>query len=115
MRAKVLRSFVSNQPRIRASVDDIIEMPEGVDWVRAGLVEILPDEPMPKIDLDELNVPGMDKKYLNKLKKLVEDASLKTPEKAVIREKGKSSQEEASTRESSASKSKTSTKAKRKR
>ena len=89
MRAKVLRSFVSNQPRFRASAGEIIEMPEDVDWVKAGFVEILPDEPKPEIDLAELAAYGVDKKYQNKFKRLVEDASLKTPEKATIRSTGK--------------------------
>jgi hypothetical protein len=88
MRAKVLRSFVSNQPRVRASIDEIIELPEDVDWVQAGLVEVLPDEPKPEIDLDELNDPEIPKKYQNRLKKLVEDAALHTPEKAVSRSTG---------------------------
>ena len=80
---------MSNQPRMRASRGEIIELPEDVDWVRAGLVEVLPDEPKPEIDLEELEIPGMDKKYQNRIKKLVEDASLAAPEKAVTREKGK--------------------------
>lgn len=80
---------MSNQPRMRASVDEIIELPEDVDWVKAGFVEVLPDEPKPEIDLDELKVPGLKKKYQNSLKKLVEDATLAAPEKAVTREKGK--------------------------
>ena len=95
MRGKVLRSFVSNEPRVRASRGETIELPEDVDWVRAGLVEELPDEEPPVIDLDELNVPGMDKKYQNRIKKLVEDASLVTPEKAVSREKGKGESQKA--------------------
>ena len=80
---------MSNQPRMRASRGEIIELPEDVDWVRAGLVEVLPDEPKPEIDLEELQIPGMDKKYQNRIKKLVEDAALAAPEKAVTREKGK--------------------------
>lgn len=88
MRAKVLRSFVSNQPRMRASTGETIEVPDGVDWVKAGFVEPLPDEEMPEIDLEALKVEGMDKKYQNRLKKLVEDTTRKTPETAVTRAKG---------------------------
>lgn len=89
MRGKVLRSFVSNQPRVRASRGEIIELPEDVDWVRAGLVEELPDEEPPVIELDDSDLPDEVKKYTKNLRKMVENTSLKTPEKAVTRSTGK--------------------------
>lgn len=88
MRGKVIRSFASAQPDFIGSEGDVIDIPDGCDWVRAGFVEILPEEPRPAIDLESLKVEGIEKKYQNRLKKLVEDTTRKTPETAVTREKG---------------------------
>lgn len=43
MKVRVLKSF--GGVNFRASSGDIIELPEGVDWLRAGLVEPFIEEP----------------------------------------------------------------------
>jgi hypothetical protein len=47
-KVKVLRSFVAVTPdgKVRASAGDIIDMPDGVDWLPAGFVElVVPEKP----------------------------------------------------------------------
>jgi hypothetical protein len=45
-KVKVLRSFVAVTPdgKVRASAGDIIDMPDGVDWLPAGFVELVEEE-----------------------------------------------------------------------
>jgi hypothetical protein len=48
-KVKVLKSFVAITPdgKVRASAGDIIDMPEGVDWLPAGFVELVETEEEP--------------------------------------------------------------------
>ena len=49
MKVRVLKSFVGHYGEdntfISAGMNDIIELPEGVDWLRVGLVEVVKAEP----------------------------------------------------------------------
>lgn len=51
MKVEVLIGFVSTIQGVkyRAQAGDVLEMPPGADWVKAGLVSPLPS-PSPKVD-----------------------------------------------------------------
>jgi hypothetical protein len=105
MRGKVIIGFASANPDFNGSEGDVIDIPDDVDWVRAGFVEVLPDEVRPVIVLDESELPDEVKKYTKNLKKMVEDTSMKTPEKAVTRQKGKGESRKPTTKAGTTSKS----------
>ena len=55
MKVTILRSFVGyvGKTKHRCQVGEVVEMPEGADWVRAGLAAVvptvvLPDEERPR-------------------------------------------------------------------
>lgn len=49
-KVKVLRSFVAitDEGKVRASEGDVIDMPDGADWLPAGFVELVEEEATPE-------------------------------------------------------------------
>jgi len=107
MRVRVLRSFVatipspreSRQRKVRGVKGEIISMPPGMDWIKAGLVipadgEKMPPAPLPigRIDFEEEDDDddGEDQDFKFKKVQKIEEAVVKVPEKAVTRSKSRS-------------------------
>lgn len=121
MRVRVLRSFVavipspreSRERTVRGVKGEVINMPPGVDWIKAGLVTPADGEKMPpavpplpigKFDFEEEeDDDGEDQEFKFKKVQNIEEAIVKPPEKAVTRSKSRSKAKPASTVKKTAS------------
>ena len=64
MKVKALNSFVGtvNGVKHRVAADDVFELPEGADWLRAGLVEAVPEPESEQAPEPEAPKPARKKK-----------------------------------------------------
>ncbi len=106
MRVLVLKSFVaviasprmSRERKVRGVAGEIINMPPGEDWIKAGLVIPAPGEkynapplPIGNVDfVEEDDEEDEDRPFEFKPVQHIEEAIINVPEKAVTRLPGKS-------------------------
>jgi hypothetical protein len=86
MKVKVLRSFTAfvGENSVSGSQDQVLEMPAGADWVRAGLVEPL-EESDQEAEKAEKKARAEAEKAEKKARAEAEKAEKKAPETAAVK------------------------------
>lgn len=96
MKVRIIKSFVCSKPVFRGIAGRVIELPPDVDWLQAGLVELMPGEKLPAVKkrkeefvIDDEDDGDEDLKLSFKKVKTIEEATITPPEKAISRKKKK--------------------------